>query len=392
MCNYKTGARRITARRAAFTFVELLVVLAIILILIGLTAAAAVGVIRYQLSSNTETELRTLDGGLDQQWKAAIKKAMTEPINPSDPTTWNRLLTMAAGNNAERRARLIWVKLRLKQEFPMNFSEVLNASGPLGLPAGYSLAPLIASDLAAKPSYLKLFAAQGITAGVASPSPYVWPTESSVTLPMALELGRSGITFPEDSLPASALTLAGQKPAGLSPAIDGYPSSPPLPGPTYPKQFVDAWGRPIVFYRWPRPLPTGSNPDDSALDSASPQGSTPGPRDPMDPEGLLLDPTWNNWASYSAQSGGVWLFEQLCHPVHSGNSAATYAPISYYMKPVIVSSGKGNDGSLGLVQFGNPNQVSPAPSPLLPDNMNIDNSATNQSRYDQDNIYSYTLR
>jgi prepilin-type N-terminal cleavage/methylation domain-containing protein len=387
MCNYEIGARRMMARRAGFTLVEILVVLGIILLLVGLTAAAAFNVMVYQRSSTTETAIRTLDGALDQQWQAVIKKAQTEPISSS---TWNDLLAMAAGNNAERRARLIWVKLRLKQEFPMNFSEVLNASGPLGLPAGYSLAPLVASDLTAKASYTKLFAAQGITAAAASSSAYVWPTESSVTLLMALELGRSGITFPEDSLPASALTLAGQKTAGLSPAIDGYPSSPPLAGPSFPKQLVDAWGRPIVFYRWPMPLPTGSNPDDSGLDSSSPQGSNPGPRDPLDPEGLLLDPTWNSWASFSAQSGGAWLFEQLCHPVHTGNSAVTYAPISYYMKPVIVSSGKGNDGSLGLVQFGgNPSPPFPSPSPLLPDNMNID---INQNRYDQDNIYSYTLR
>jgi prepilin-type N-terminal cleavage/methylation domain-containing protein len=389
MCEYELGARRTTDSRPGYTFVELLVVIAIVALLVGLTAAVAFGVMTYQRNSNTETELRTLDGALDQQWQTVIKQASKETINP---LTLNRLLAMAAGNNAEKRARLIWVKLRLKQEFPMNFSEVAN--GPLSTPAGSGF--LMSTDLSTKGTYASYFSSftnPGISSS-SNPSPYGWPTESSVTLLMALKVGRSGNTFTEDLLPASAVTPTNQNQAAGAPLLQGlpilidpatgqpWPSQPPIPG---PKQIVDAWGNPLVFYRWPAPYVGDTTTDDLNVDSSSPAGSAPSAslpfRDPLDPEGLLSDPTWNSFVNFSNQQGVYW-FEQLLHPVHQGSTAATYAPASYFMRPVIVSAGK--DGALGLVQPG------VSPSPLLPDNMDVD--TTQSTRYDQDNIYSYRLR
>jgi prepilin-type N-terminal cleavage/methylation domain-containing protein len=390
MCKYELCARRMTDKRRGYTFVELLVVLSIILILVGLSAAAAIGVMSYQRASNTEKELTTLDGALDQQWQTVIKQASKETINPQ---TFNRLLAMAAGNNAEKRARLIWVKLRLKQEFPMNFSEVAN--GPLATPAGSGF--LMSTDLSTKgtyASYLSSFTNPSISSS-SNPSPYGWPTESSVTLLMALKVGRSGNTFTEDLLPASAVAPTNQAQAAGAPFLQGlpmlidpatgnpWPSQPRIPG---PKQITDAWGNPLVFYRWPAPYVGDTTPDDLNVDNSSPTGPAPSAsqpfRDPLDPEGLLLDPTWNNYANYYTNKLGVYWFEQLLHPVHQGNSLPTYTATSYFMRPVIVSGGK--DGILGLVQPGG------SQSPLLPDTMTID--TTQPTRNDQDNIYSYRLR
>jgi prepilin-type N-terminal cleavage/methylation domain-containing protein len=361
-------------QRSAFTLIELLVVLAILSILVALTAATAMGVLGYQRSSNTETALRTLDSALDKQWQAVVKKASTETISG---TTWNNLLNLAGGgtaaNNVEKRARVIWIKLRLKQEFPMNISEVLN--GPLAVSSG-SISPLSGSELSAKPTYTAFFNAQNPkinSAAACTNNPYVWPTESSLTLLMSLEIGRTGIAFGEDMLPPAAL-----KPTVLQSSFT--PATPAqLTGLPYlvggVKQVVDAWGSPLVFYRWPCPQPSGSLPDDSEVDASGPSSSALA-RDPQDPEGVLMDPTWN-----SSSSALVPVFERLLHPIHTFNGA-TYTPISYFMRPVIVSAGK--DGFLGL------RQPTVNQSPLAPDNMNVDQS--NANRYDQDNIYSYRLR
>jgi hypothetical protein len=262
----------------------------------------------------------------------------------------------------------------------MNFSEVLLGPIPnaLGVPAAFPQT----SDLSGKGSYAAYFSAEGITAASASANPYVWPAESSVTLLMSLQIGRSGNTFTEDLLPATALTTTGQQPAAGPPLLLG------LPAVAGPKQVVDAWGNPLVFYRWPAPYVGDTTADDLNVDSSSPAGPAPSAslpfRDPLDPEGLLSDPTWNNFANNYTNKMGVYWFEQLLHPVHQGSTAATYAPASYFMRPVIVSAGK--DGILGLVQPG------ASPSPLLPDTMTVDSTPQNASRNDQDNIYSYRLR
>src|SRR5262249_22324469 len=86
--------------------------------------------------------------------------------------------------------------------------------------------------------------------------------------------------------------------------------------------------------------------------------------DPADPEGKLQNPNWNNPANY-APGGPVFLFEQICHPVH--NAAG---PFAWYITPVIASAG--SDGKAGL----------------LP-NFSIDLTKPNDAN---DNIYNYLLR
>src|SRR5437660_1405276 len=102
--------------RAGFTLVELMVVIAIIGVIIALTTAAAMQVVSYQRSSTTNGTIQTVNSELQKQWAAVIALADKDALPPV-------VISMAGGN--ERRARVIWKKLRLKEAFPMNFKEAL---------------------------------------------------------------------------------------------------------------------------------------------------------------------------------------------------------------------------------------------------------------------------
>src|SRR5262249_41665762 len=114
-------------RRAGFTLVEVLVVLAILSILFTLAASATMQVVSSQRKNNTELTVSKVATALHQQWMAVIDQAKKEQIpEPFYSTT----LLPVAGND-DQRARVIWIKLRLKQEFPMTFAEAVN---PVPLP------------------------------------------------------------------------------------------------------------------------------------------------------------------------------------------------------------------------------------------------------------------
>jgi len=363
---------RPTAGRAAFSMVELMVVIAIVGILATITTSAAIAILGQQKSTNTETVIKTISSALDQRWRAVVNQARTETI-PS--TILTKLLAMAGQN--DRRARIIWIKLRLKQEFPMNFTE---ASDPWSLPSSppttnyYSLPTastyaLQLSDIPSGFTYSK-FKNDLTQAGVSSTSfssdPKTWPFESAALLILALRKGASGNPFDEEKMAANYVQTA----SGVPKVAQGVNL----------KVLLDAWGQPLVFYRWPV---------NDEVNNSNPAGATSKNNDPLDPEGLLLDPTWNNWNNFRNLQGVFW-FEQYCHPIKVGNAREpqSYSPKSYYMVPVIASAGRNN--KLGLAQ-------SPVPfppftgqfcsSPQLPDLMSSDGTADSY-----DNIYSIRLR
>src|SRR5262249_25384716 len=149
-----------------------------------------------QRSSNTESTIRTVNKLLERQWKAVVDQADKELIP-------DKVMLMAGGH--PQRARVIWKKLRLRQEFPMNFSEALFPWRISLKPSGSSLSQ---TDLPFRPAYfLALKRDAGIyvpAVGELSPAPNYgasteaqaelmnppregWPGESSFCLMLALK-------------------------------------------------------------------------------------------------------------------------------------------------------------------------------------------------------------
>lgn len=279
--------RRHDRARHGFSLTELTVVLAIIAILVAMSAAAVSKYITVQQTTNTEHTIRKVYSKLMSQWEAVITAASKEDMDKTvGSAIANSIRTTAASDEA--RARVIYVKLRLKQEFPISYSEAL---APTPLPA--------------KQAYYNAFNAKPGGAH-----------ESSACLLASLRQGRGGIKLSADDLGTTSVKNIG----GVDVLIDG-------------------WGTPLGFYRWPTgnteldALAAPPPVDSSGLPSTNPSVV----RDRQDPLGKLCDLNWY------ASSGGAnkTQFETWCHSItKSGSDHA------YYLEPVVVSAGP--DLTLGL--------------------------------------------
>jgi type II secretory pathway pseudopilin PulG len=343
--------------------IELLVVIAIIAVLAALTIGASMRVMDSQKEANTQTLLQTLNKVLQAQVSKVVADAKKE--NPSAQA-------LALAGNDPMRARVIWIKLRLMEAFPVSFSEI-TAQPLYNLPTPQS--PWIPSTSQQK--YLATYKTMlgGALANTGS------DTQSSACLLAALSINRGGVVLNPDSVAANVADLDNDS----------------------AKEIVDGWGTPVVFYRFPTPIAnpsgtpaTSSFPAGMDLQSNNPaakltaSGTTPkGVRfaDPVDPDGTLTNSTW-----YSANGPN---FTGLVHPVFYPNSAPNLIvptnpaglPVAYYVIPVIVSAGANGTfvpGSntitgLGLVRpgLGVSNQMS---------------IIVGQENDANDNIYSYLLR
>jgi prepilin-type N-terminal cleavage/methylation domain-containing protein len=290
-------------RRGGFTLVELLVVVFIIGLVLSITAAATMRVLGRQKSSDTEILITILSRSLNRHWLAVVEQAKKETVPPS-------VLNLAGGD--ARRAQVIWIKLRLKQEFPMTFAEVVNPGNDPNNPGGRFLGPLR--------GYLRTLIDYGLPLDPTDPTgntPLVdrgtpqQACEMSCCLLMALQRNRRGINFDADSLPSGAVIAA------------SYQVATPPGGVAQVQQIVDAWQNPLGFFRWP----TGN------VDLNPTATGTPGFNDPMDPEGLLCQSGWTGGITPSSQ---FLNFVLICHamPVNGDGT-----PTSYRLNPAICSSG-----------------------------------------------------
>jgi prepilin-type N-terminal cleavage/methylation domain-containing protein len=215
--------------RSGFTLVELLVVIAIIAVLAALTVGAVMRVIGTQSQKSTQLLVAKLGTALNQQWQAVVDQANKEP----DSYFLNNATIMGMANNDPGTARVIYVKFRLKQQFPESFSEALNPGGGLSADPYYTAA---------------LTGAPAVPANM----------QQAVCLALALKNSSRGSVYNVDN---------------LSPREIGN-----VPGSTTLQYLMDDWKVPIQFTKFGG----ASNPD------LNPGGAQPGPfNDPVDPTGKL---------------------------------------------------------------------------------------------------------
>ena len=319
----RPGSATVGGPRSGFTLVELLVVIAIIAVLVSLSGAAYFRWIATQAQDTTETTMRDVAKVLERQMKQVIDRAKKEPES-NIPLS---VRTMAGGDM--RRARVIWIKLRLKQEFPMTYAEALFPWQAVN--STYNLPP---ADLPPKRTYVVALGGAGISATNCPPDD---GTQSSAMLLLALSQVRGGVKFNPGDLPSTAVGDTNS---------DGM------------KEIVDAWVKPLAFYRWPV-----GNAELISMNPAPANTRAFRFADAIDPDGLLLNPAW-----YSSNARAQ--FENLCHPISPNNGQS-----AFYILPTLASAGP--DNILGL-----------QPSTLTAVSM----MATTNPPATLDNIYSYRLR
>jgi prepilin-type N-terminal cleavage/methylation domain-containing protein len=315
-------------RRPSFTLIELIVVMAIIALLLSLTAGAVTRFFGTQQVANTKSLIRSLDSNLQKQ-RSAIFAAANEGQPP--PAAIQTAAGTAATDPGGKRARVLYAKLLLKQAFPMTFAEALSSPLP-GVIGPYD-------------PYVKYLTDLGITANT---PPQPW--ESSACLLMAMQIGPKNTGVQIENFGTNAISFQ------------------PTPNKSRIRYFVDGWGNPLVFCRSP-----------FASAKLNPGGAQPGVNNDVDdPNGEL---TKTNWAK-AGNVGYTTTFASWFYytpPLGSANK-------SYVLTPLIVSPGP--DGLSGYVAPPSPpvppDQTGPNPA------QGLANDATGGT-YATDNIYNVDL-
>jgi type II secretory pathway pseudopilin PulG len=293
------------AARGSFTMVELIIVLMVISILVALTAGTVFRVILSQKKSNTKVTIDKISSQLTKQWNTYKDLFWKEDAPRNFPNQWNYVLTTLAQNDPKR-ARVIWVKLRMKQVFPVNFNEAIT-------PVMLGTYPLLAV-----PAYVTALQQIGINTTNVPAAAAAANYESSACLLMALQQSPSG-----GGANLEALGIASSTKSFAITNVTGNTNS--------VLALADEWGSPLQFCRWPYLYARLGN---------TLNGQPGAANDPGDPEGTL---TVQSWLS----STGLTQFQALCHPVpNRSGTAPNTQPMSNKLVPVVVSAGP--DKKLGL--------------------------------------------
>jgi prepilin-type N-terminal cleavage/methylation domain-containing protein len=239
-------------RRVGFTLIELLVVVAIIGVLMTLSAAAIIKFLGTSPQSNTRIVLRSAWTEFNKKW-TEVTDAAKGDRDAANRRPYQAALDTLAVNDPER-MKVIWAKIRQKQAFPQTFAEALN---------GFTVGGVTVKPL---PGYVAYLNKYGITAGNATPADY----ESGICLLMALRRNVSG----------------GGQVSDDTFGVGKFVKDVTVQGATGPVPcLVDGWGKPLQFCRWP-------------LGNAQADVG-----DPTDPQKLLTNATWITSQGASFQAG-----------------------------------------------------------------------------------------
>ena len=251
-------------RRHGFTLIELLVVIAVILILAGLILSVYGAVIGNARVSATKQRIKVVQDALAQRLDS-FTRYFSNPQNLQNQPEWLQAMADASGDT--ELATILAKKKLMRRFFPQNFKE-------------YSMSAGTSHSAATESAEVLYF-----------------------ILTQGTELGEPAIT-------AGALDAAAIKDTDG----DGL------------KEIVDAWDKPLRFYRWPTRLVktdgvTVNTTYLKLVDSAAPTSTTQLASDQDDPLG---------------KTSGISSFESSYH-----------TPATYHLLLVVSAGG---DGELGLYE------------------------------------------
>jgi prepilin-type N-terminal cleavage/methylation domain-containing protein len=330
--------------RTAFTLTELLVVVSIIAVIMSLSIGAIFGLRESQMKNFSEATVQKLASALDQQWKATM-----DQIYDETPAPWAVNLSTSSTTRSPdlRRTRALYIKGRLRQEFPINFAQaipdpqspVITGSNPPKRQAFNPFFLSISDGVPLKATYAQsLQDAAGNYFVIPNPEPD-WT--SSAMLFLTLSQGRRGQAAFD---PASLV-----EPSAIQ--------SRTLNGKTF-QIFVDGWGNPLRFFVFP----TG-NDEINADPYVKPLTANPyASYDVQDPEDTLMSPAW--FATFRND------FKAKIHDLPPPSNPP-FPIAARHLLPVVASAGKDGQWGIDLTTM----RIIPS-----------------QADQQQDNIYSYRLR
>lgn len=221
--------RSTSPRRTGFTLVELLVVISIIVILAGIVLGALGAARQSAREAKTKSMIARLNAIIMQKYESYMTRRV--PIS-----------TAGMNPNAAALARAEGIRDLMRMELPERWNDV--TTGPLTLSCGVQLQ---------RPAVSQLYATQY---AANNPSSSFGPAEC---LYMIISTGTP-----------SAMGNFGQEDVG-DVDNDGWP------------EFLDGWGRPIMFLRWAPGFTPESEIQSNDVDPATNRYVKPDPFDPLNP-------------------------------------------------------------------------------------------------------------